>query len=88
MIAEAPQQVAARQREIATDAVRVGARGCLDDPWAEAAWGELPATLRARLVRANTAVERRPYDAAAAVAYQGQVAEAVTYLTSRAQVAR
>lgn len=79
---------AARRREIATDAVRVGAQGCLDDPWAEAAWNEPPAALRDRLVRANTVLVRRPHDAAAAVAYQGQVAEAVAYLTSKAQVTR
>lgn len=77
-----------RQREIATDAVRVGARGCLDDPWAEAAWKELPAALRARLVRANNAVERCPDDARIAATYQARVAEAVAYLGSGLQVAR
>lgn len=75
-----------RQREIATDAVRAGARGCLDDPWAEAAWNELPRPLRTRLVRADGALQRDPHDAAAAVTYQAQIAEAVAYLTSKAQV--
>jgi hypothetical protein len=79
---------AVRQREIATDAVRAGARGCLDDPWAEAAWNELPTALRLRLVRANTAIERRPDDERAAVIYQAHVAEAVAYLGSELQVAR
>lgn len=44
--------------------------------------------LRKRLALAATAAVRcSPNNAAAAVAYQGQVAEAVTYLTSKAQVA-
>lgn len=77
----------ARQREIATDAIRVGAENCLDDPWAADLWNELPRLLRTRLRRANNAVERRPYDERAAVVYRGRVAEAVAYLTSRAQVA-
>lgn len=77
-----------RQREIATDAVRTGAAGCLDDMWAEVAWHQLPEALQRRLVQANDAVEQRPYDERAAVIYQGRVAEAVTYLTSGEQVAR
>lgn len=75
-------------RQVATDAVRVGAQGCLDDPWAEAAWNELPRPLQARLVRANDAVEQRPHDERAAVTYQAHVAEAVAYLGSELQVAR
>lgn len=71
-----------RQREIATDAVRVGAENCLDDMWAKDLWNKLPVTLRARLRRANNAVERRPYDERAALIYQAQVAEAVAYLGS------
>ncbi len=77
-----------RAREIATDAVVAGAGGCLDDPWTEAAWNELPRPLKARLVRANDAVERRPDDQRAAVVYQARVAEAVAYLGSELQVAR
>lgn len=76
----------ARQREIATDAVRAGAQRCLDDMWAEEAWSQLPRTLQARLIRANNAVEQRPHDERAAVVYQGRVAEAVAYLTSELQL--
>lgn len=77
-----------RQREIAADAIRAGAERCLDDPWQVDLWNQLPRPLRARLVRANDAVERRPYDERAAVIYRARVAEAVTYLGSTAQVAR
>lgn len=78
----------ARQREIATDAVRVGAGRCLDDPWAADLWGQLPRLLQTRLVRANDAVEQSPYDQRAAATYQARVAEAVAYLGSGTQVAR
>ena len=78
---------AVRQREIAADAVRAGAERCLDDLWAVDLWDRLPRELQARLVRANDAVERSPYDQAAAVTYQGRVAEAIAYLGSGEQVA-
>lgn len=74
-----------RQREIAADAVRTGAAGCLDDMWAADLWVLLPTALQGRLRRGHAAMEQRPYDERAAVIYQGRVAEAVTYLTSELQ---
>lgn len=80
--------VTGHARQVATEAVVAGAERCLDDPWQVDLWNQLPRLMRTRLVRANDAVERSPYDERAAVVYQARVTEAIAYLGSELQVAR